>query len=139
MGLKQPAVLRVPQFLKYVRSLECACFNRGGSGVAWMDCGNTPVEAAHVRTGTDGGTSMKPSDRYALPLCANHHRHQHHIGEGPFEKFYGISMRSIADGLWAQWLKTDTGRRWALKTGYVAARDRNAGSNAPPGNTSDAD
>lgn len=118
MGLKPVGVLRVPQFLRYVRDHVCAAVVQGHSPEPEGVCCRGPVEAAHVRTGTDGGVGMKPSDRYALPLCADHHRRQHQIGERPFEKETGISMRSIADGLWEQWLKTETGRRWKLKTGY---------------------
>lgn len=121
MGLKQASVLRVPSFLRFIRDHDCAVLVRSGlapDDLAMICLG--PIEAAHVRSGTDGGTGMKPSDRYALPLCSKHHRRQHQIGEGPFEKETGVNMRPIADGLWAQWLRTDTGRRWALKTGYVA-------------------
>jgi len=116
MGLKPVGVLRVPQFLRFVRQHECSCFF-GGLQMGRFRCEGA-IEAAHVRTGTDGGCSLKPSDRFALPLCSTHHRRQHQIGERPFEKEMNISMRSIADGLWEQWLKTETGRRWKLKTGY---------------------
>src|SRR5215813_891921 len=45
--------------LAFVRLLPCVA------------CGKAaPSDAAHVRTGTDGGTGMKPGDRYAVPLCS---------------------------------------------------------------------
>lgn len=135
MGLKQSAVLRVPQFLKFVRQFSCTA--AVGHPQAPCEC-EGPIEAAHVRTGTDGGTGMKPSDCYALPLCSKHHRRQHQIGEGPFEKEARVAMRKTADMLWAIWLKTDTGRRWALKTGYVAERDRNPAATAQPTNDTEA-
>lgn len=136
LGLKQPTVLRVPQFLKFIRQFNCSTTIVAVARGTEIEC-EGPTEAAHVRTGTDGGVGMKPSDKHALPLCSKHHRRQHQIGEGPFEKETGISMRAIADGLWAQWLKTDTGRRWALKTGYVANGDHNARSSDRPVGVSD--
>ena len=69
-------------------------------------CENRTIECAHVRTGTDGGTSLKPHDRWTLPLCGpgfvngeaveGHHREQHRLGEASFEKKYGIDMKEIA-------------------------------------------
>ncbi len=40
--------------------------------------------AHHWRTGTDGGTGLKPSDCYALPLCDRCHREAHQYGERTF-------------------------------------------------------
>lgn len=60
----------------------------------------TLIEAAHVRNGTDGGMGKKPSDCYVIPLCAEHHREQHRIGERSFSKKYGISMKLLAEKLW---------------------------------------
>lgn len=33
---------------------------------------------------TDGGTSLKPSDNYTVPLCHKCHQEQHQIGELAF-------------------------------------------------------
>lgn len=49
-------------------------------------CGVIPCDPAHIRRFTDGGTGLKPSDCYALPLCRPHHQEQHAIGE---LSFYG--------------------------------------------------
>ncbi|RVT93735.1 putative HNHc nuclease [Sphingomonas crocodyli] len=54
------------------------------------------IECAHVRTGTDGGMSMKPSDRWCISLCRDHHAEQHQIGEPAFEKKHGIDMKALA-------------------------------------------
>lgn len=35
------------------------------------------IEAAHVRAGNLGGTSLKPPDSLLIPLCNGHHRLQH--------------------------------------------------------------
>ena len=59
-------------------------------------CDNRRIEAAHVRVGTDGGTGLKPSDRFVIPLCGEHHAHQHNISEQRFEQLYRINMADIA-------------------------------------------
>ena len=55
-----------------------------------------PIECAHVRGGTDGGTGLKPSDRWALSLCAFHHREQYKIGERAFQARHGIDLYALA-------------------------------------------
>lgn len=59
-------------------------------------CERLPIECAHVRRGTDGGTSFKPSDKWVVSLCSEHHREQHAIGESAFEKRHGICLRELA-------------------------------------------
>jgi Putative HNHc nuclease len=59
-------------------------------------CRLTPIESAHVRTGTDGATGMKPSDQWVISLCANHHREQHQIGEIAFEQRYSLDLVTLA-------------------------------------------
>jgi hypothetical protein len=59
-------------------------------------CEELPIECAHVRSGTDGGTGLKPSDRWAVSLCRNHHAEQHRIGEIQFEARYGLELLEIA-------------------------------------------
>ena len=93
MGVRPPTVVRSPGHLKWVRGFHCS--------VAGIFCtGN--AQAAHVRTGTDGGTSMKPGDNWAIPLCAAHHGKQHQIGEAQFERVHGIDMKEIAADLWSR-------------------------------------
>lgn len=91
MGLREPSVIRCPGHLAWVRGHQCAVTNSFCSG---------RIEAAHVRIGTDGGTSMKPSDSWTLPLCSYHHRAQHQHGEATFAAHYKISMKQIAADLW---------------------------------------
>lgn len=57
---------------------------------------NTPIEAAHVRRGTDGGTGIKPSDTWTVPACHFHHAEIHRIGEAAFERQTGIKLRALA-------------------------------------------
>ena len=59
-------------------------------------CLNRDIECAHVRSGTDGGTALKPSDRWCISLCSQHHREQHSIGERAFERRYGIDLYELA-------------------------------------------
>ena len=66
------------------------------------NCDGMPIEAAHVRTGTDGGAGMKPSDRWAISLCSAHHREQHQVGETEFELRRGISMKALAEEFFAK-------------------------------------
>ena len=42
------------------------------------------VVPAHIRTGTDGGMGMKPSDCYVIPLLNSEHQKQHAMGEIPY-------------------------------------------------------
>ena len=59
-------------------------------------CDQLPVECAHVRTGTDGGTALKPSDCWVISLCRRHHAEQHRIGETAFAKRYGLDLIELA-------------------------------------------
>lgn len=84
--------IRCPQHLQWIRGCVCS--------VADCTYKLSRVEAAHVRTGTDGSTGKKPGDNFAIPLCYFHHRLQHVKGEAEFERLYGIDMRKIAEELW---------------------------------------
>jgi len=55
-----------------------------------------PIEAAHVRTGTEGGMGIKPGDDWVISLCSYHHQRQHMIGEAAFERSHGIDMKALA-------------------------------------------
>ena len=94
IGLRQASQLRSDGHLRWIRGHECSVIHAGGC--------SGKIEAAHVRTGTDGGLGVKPSDNFTIPLCSKHHREQHQHGEGRFEAKYKISMRKIADALWAK-------------------------------------
>jgi hypothetical protein len=70
-----------------------------------LACGRpAPSECAHVRTGTDGGVSLKPSSRYTVPLCAACHRTghgaQHTVGELAFWSRLRIDPLNVALKLW---------------------------------------
>lgn len=81
-----------PKHLDFIKTLPCCI------------CFKEPVEPAHIRFKTDGGTALKPSDKWTVPLCHDHHAHQHQVGEPEFwyaehrrdphklaERLYGVS------------------------------------------------
>ena len=76
---------RSPAHRTFVRSHACSA------------CGTTTaIECAHVRTGTNGGLGMKPSDAWTINLCRDCHEQQHRIGETPFEIMHAIDMKKLA-------------------------------------------
>lgn len=88
---KKDAGKRSPAHRKWVRDHACCV------------CGSfTALEAAHVREGTDGGMGMKPSDRWVISLCRDHHAEQHRIGEESFERTHGIDMKALAAEFFAK-------------------------------------
>jgi len=77
------------EHLAFVRQLPCVV------------CGKAaPSEAAHVRSGSDGGTAMKPSDRYSVSLCIECHALQHQFGEQRFWSTVRIDPLNVAFRLW---------------------------------------
>jgi len=54
-------------------------------------CGQTPSEAAHVRSRAAGGTW-----RDLVPLCHAHHQEQHTIGIRSFEDRHGVDLAALA-------------------------------------------
>lgn len=77
---------RSPAHRTWVRGHQCSV----------PGCEDMPIECAHVRTGTDGGMGMKPSDVWCISLCRAHHAEQHNIGEPEFEKLHRIDMKRLA-------------------------------------------
>src|SRR3546814_3660967 len=64
--------LRCPAHLAFVRSHACCVPNCN-----LHDIHGFTTEAAHVRTGTDGGTGLKPGDNWTISLC----RSEEHTSE----------------------------------------------------------
>ena len=60
-------------------------------------CEQGPIECAHVRSRTDGGMALKPSDRWAISLCCSHHAEQHRIGESAFAAAHGLDLHALAE------------------------------------------
>lgn len=82
---KPDAWFRSDKHLASIRTMSCAC---GCGGLAAND--NNPVEAAHVRTGTDGAAGTKPSDFYVLPLTLRCHKIQLSMSERAFWAQRGV-------------------------------------------------
>lgn len=83
--------IRSPKHLAWVRTLECAgCFVAGAG----------PIQAAHLRKGTDGGMGLKPSDCYVVPLCEYCHHVQHKVGEMVFWCNLVDLVKAYAVKLW---------------------------------------
>lgn len=93
LGVREAPQIRNDSHLKWIRGHECAAKD-------WSCEGR--IEAAHARTGTDGGLSVKPGDNWAIPLCSGHHRDQHAVGERLFQLRHRIDMKAIAAALWAK-------------------------------------
>lgn len=98
--MRKISLRRQGTHLAFVRQLPCVA------------CGKAaPSEAAHVRTGTDGGTGMKPGDRYAIPLCTACHAKQHRVGELTFWAELRIDPLDAAFRLWTVSGDVDAGER----------------------------
>jgi hypothetical protein len=73
-------------------------------GFACVGCGQmpgdkaNPIQAAHVRLGTNGGTALKPSDRWLVSLCTKCHLFtQHAKGERSFWARLNIDPKAKAE------------------------------------------
>lgn len=98
LGVREEPQIRNASHLQWVRGHDCSC-----AAIAHTRaCCEGRIEAAHVRTGTDGGMAVKPSDCWVVPLCNFHHGLQHRIGEPEFERRHSIDMKKIAAALWAK-------------------------------------
>jgi hypothetical protein len=103
-GKPKPNLRRRVQHLAFVRQLPCVA------------CGKAaPSDAAHVRTGTDGGVGRKPGDRYAVPLRTACHAKQHRIGELTFWSTLRIDPLNVALRLWTVSADMEAGERTVFR------------------------
>ena len=85
----KPDLRKRIRHLTFVRQLPCVV------------CGRVaPSEAAHVRSGSDGGAGLKPSDRFTVSLCSDCHALQHQFGELTFWSTVRIDPLNVAFRLW---------------------------------------
>lgn len=90
--------VRDPGFLAYLRRQPCRCAGKRCEG---------PIQAAHVRYGdaargkVNPGLQVKPSDRFAVSLCARHHAEQHQNNERAWWSSYGKDGLAEADAQFA--------------------------------------
>lgn len=112
---RRPSTRLRPRHRAWIATLPC------------VKCGRRPCDAAHVRVGTDGGTSLKPSDRYCLPLCRRDgsregcHAEQHRRGEQTFWSELGIDPVDTALRLWTVTGDDEAGLR-AVERAHQAIR-----------------
>ena len=98
------------QHLVFIRQLSCTACGRA-----------PPSEAAHVRSGTDGGAGVKPSDRFSVPLCTECHALQHQFGELRFWSTLRIDPLNVAFGLWTVSGNLAAGERIIFRAGQRIA------------------
>lgn len=90
--------VRDERHLKFIRTLPCAI------------CGQLDrIEAAHIRFADaeydkrSCGFGEKPSDMWSLPLCQDHHREQHAMGdERRFWQDYSIDPLPLARAIYGK-------------------------------------
>lgn len=104
MGLREETRVRCPGHLAWLRGLQCTVNGAvlGSGSTHWHHICEGRIEAAHVRTSTDGAMGIKPGDNWAIPLCSEAHRYQHEWGEHLFELDYRVDMKKVAAELWAK-------------------------------------
>lgn len=78
------------------RSLAHAAFVRDHNCIV-QDCTGRPIQAHHVRLGTDCGMGLKPSDRWLVPLCKSHHGGLHQHGETEFQSVHRLNLKEWAE------------------------------------------
>jgi hypothetical protein len=61
------------------------------------------MEAAHVDYAGDKGMGTKVSDRFAIPLCSDHHALQHAVGWQTFEGNFKFNGLIAAQAYWHAW------------------------------------
>ena len=103
-GNRKPHLHRRGQHLAFVRQLPCVACGKAG-----------PSEAAHVRTGANGGVAVKPADRYAVPLCTTCHAKQHRMGELSFWSALRIDPLNVSLRLWTISADLKAGERMVFR------------------------
>lgn len=84
--------LRDPEYRKYLRTLQCAAYNR-------LTCYGE-IDPAHT---VNNGMGSKGSDASCVPLCRTHHR-EYDAGRAAFEEKYKLDMQTIAAAYY-NWFK----------------------------------
>ena len=103
-GKGKPHQRRRSQHLAFIRQLPCIVCAKAA-----------PSEAAHVRSGSDAGAAMKPSDRYSVSLCSECHALQHQFGELTFWSTVRIDPLNVAFRLWTVSGNIKAGERIAFR------------------------
>lgn len=71
---------RSEEYLDFIRQQSC------------LICSRHQADPHHWRKGTDGGTGLKPSDFFCIPLCREHHAEAHNLSDKRFAEKYDINI-----------------------------------------------
>jgi hypothetical protein len=89
---KQP-IWECKSYRDFVRGLPCMCISRSCTKLA-------PSNPHHERFMADGGTALKPSDVYLLPMCTPCHNYRHSskftMADGYFTRSRALMLRNLA-------------------------------------------
>lgn len=92
----RPAHKKAPGFLKWLRTRECILAETG-------ECRGR-VRACHWDEAGDKGMGTKVSDKFALPMCDEHHRIQTDVAGWPdFQLQYGFNAATVCAAFWQNW------------------------------------
>jgi len=83
--------------LAWVRGFECAVSNCSTGHKIQSHHHKKEIPQEDKR-----GMSGAVHDKWAGPLCVEHHREVHDIGADSFDQKYGIKYLEIVERLWAQ-------------------------------------
>lgn len=75
---------------------------RGRCCLIGHDC-EGKIQACHVDYAGDKGMGTKVSDRFAVPMCAHHHREQTDGGMQTFEAKHRVNLLKAAEAYWNAW------------------------------------
>ena len=93
MNVREPSDRVCLGHIRWIRQHYCSV-----KGMNGHECKGR-IEAHHVRMGTDGGMGIKPSDKWAVPLCVTAHKALHDQGQITVEARWGVDLKSIAEVL----------------------------------------
>jgi hypothetical protein len=87
---------RNPRYMQHARGFVCLAAGKNGHVCSGKN------HAHHVRLGTDGAGSTKPSDWWCVPVCEAAHSEIHGIngGQATFDKKYGVDSKAYAERIW---------------------------------------
>jgi len=108
MNVRPPEKVRCFSHTQWVRGFGCCIEGRAGHVCEGR------IDPHHDRLGTDGGTSLRPSDSFCVPVCRKAHDELDGIksGQRTFWAKYGVDREKLADDLW--W-KSPHRRKWEQK------------------------
>ena len=119
MGVRIPTHIRCRGHLVWVKSRACLIegkYSTASAGAYKHECSDT-MDPHHVHFETDGGTGIKPSDCWTIPLCRKAHDLVHFHGEDAFARMWRIgsgdasALKTLAEQAWAL---SPAGKRWRM-------------------------